>query len=640
MNKDILYQGNSTISIENLPDYDHSVVIKRLSKRHPSLRSLRVLENEYEMTRTLSSVEGVRKALGQQLFENQPAIILEYIDGETLRDTITEEQLNLRSKLEIALDLARILGEVHQLNVIHLDVNSKNVLIGNENQRVHLIDLGSASYIDRSGYQKVKPDQLLGTLPYIAPEQTGRINRAVDERSDLYSLGVVLYELMTGQLPFDSKDPMVLVHDHIARVPNSPSEVSAEIPEVLSAIILKLLSKNAEDRYQSATGVQTDLEQCLQRLSREDTIDVFPLGEVDYAGWFKYPQALYGRQAELKILEQTFESASKETSSMIFIGGYSGTGKTALVEEMQRPVSEKAGYFIEGKFDQYLRTTPYSAITQAFAEFVSLVLAEPEKRFDEWQDRIRSAFGDLGQVLIDVIPALEELIGPQPDVPQLGGQEAENRFNFVFINFLLTVATETHPLVLFIDDLQWIDPASLRLLNVIQSEFNRPGLLVIGAYRDNEVVASHPLMRILDHQEGTGIPIRILKLEDLHPQHVEKLLSDSLRSSEGIPDLGTIVFEKTHGNPFFLRRLLASLYEEGRFHYDPETISWKWDIKVIDSAAISDNVADFLAKRITQLPEDTQNILTLAAFIGNRYDLPTLLLISGLAERDVINSIF
>jgi len=257
--------------------------------------------------------------------------------------------------------------------VIHLDLNSKNVLIGKEDQAVRFIDLGSAIRITGNAHQKVRPDQMLGTLPYISPEQTGRINRAVDERSDLYSLGVVLYELVTGQLPFDSKNPMELIHSHIARVPVSPSEVSSESPEVISSIILKLLTKNAEDRYQSAAGVQVDLEKCLQRLRPDNTIEGFPVGEADYSSRLTFPQKLYGRESELKELMSAFKRACRENSSMVFVSGYSGIGKTALVEEIQRPVSEKRGYFIEGKFDQYLRTTPYTAITQVFTAFVTQI---------------------------------------------------------------------------------------------------------------------------------------------------------------------------------------------------------------------------------------------------------------------------
>jgi serine/threonine protein kinase len=352
MKQDIIYQGNSIISVETHPDYSSPVVIKKPSKRHPSRRSLRSLEKEYEMTRHLNGVEGVRKALGQQPIENRPALILEYIEGETLQDYIARKTLDLRSRLEIAANLARILGGIHEQNVIHLDLNSSNILIGKKQGAVHIIDFGAASQIDRNCHLRVRPDQILRKLSYIAPEQTGRINRSMDERSDLYSLGVVLYELMTCQLPFDSKDPMEIVHHHIARIPIPPSELSSEIPEVVSSIILKLLRKVAEDRYQSAVGVQVDLEKCLQRLTSENTIDDFPVGEDDRSNRLIFPQKLYGRESELKELESVFESVCQGRLSMVLVGGYSGIGKTALVEEIQRPVSERGGSFLRGKFDQ------------------------------------------------------------------------------------------------------------------------------------------------------------------------------------------------------------------------------------------------------------------------------------------------
>ena len=347
MQTQIIYQGNSIISVETHPQYSHPVVIKKPSNKDSSGWNLRTLEREYEMTRSLDSVEGVRKALGQKQFEDKQVLVLEYIEGETLQDHISGNKLDIRSKLEIVINLARILGDIHQQNIIHLDINSKNILIGKKRREVHLIDLGSALYIDKCGNLKVQPDQPLGNLPYISPEQTGRMNRALDERSDLYSLGVVLYELMTGQLPFDSKDPIEIVHHHIARIPDSPSKVRSEIPEVLSAIILKLLAKDEKDRYQSAAGLQNDLEKCLHSLSPEGTINDFPLGETDYASRLRFSQKLYGRNHELKVLESAFESVCRGTFSIVFVGGYSGIGKTALVEEIQRPVSKKNGYFLQ-----------------------------------------------------------------------------------------------------------------------------------------------------------------------------------------------------------------------------------------------------------------------------------------------------
>jgi predicted ATPase len=307
-----------------------------------------------------------------------------------------------------------------------------------------------------------------------------------------------------------------------------------------------------------------------------------------------------------------------------------------LIEEIQKPVSENKGYFIMGKFDQYLMTTPYSGITLAFEGFISQILAEPEENFIEWRDNIQSAVGDLGKVLTDVIPAMGELLGTQPDIPQLGGQEAENRFNYVFINFLSAAATKEHPLAIFIDDLQWIDAASLKLLKVIETDFDQPGLFVIGAYRDNEVDNSHPLMDFISKREEKSMQLRLMKINDLNEQHLEDFLSDTLKTDRGIKELEEIIFEKTHGNPFFSRRLLSSLNEEGRIIYDSEINNWVWNIADIKSETIADNVADLLAKNIAALPEEIKNILSLAACIGNRFDIHTLALISGLSEPEVL----
>ncbi len=629
MQQNIIFQGNSVISVETHPQYSHPVVIKKSSDRYPSQRRLGSLKNEYEITRSLNAVEGVRKALGKKPNEGQPELILEYIDGETLRDYIGRKTLDLRAKLDIAVDLTRIFGKIHEQNVIHLDLNSKNILISNENQAVHIIGLGSAFRITGNIIQKVRPDQMLGTLQYISPEQTGRINRAVDERSDLYSLGIVLYELMTRQLPFDSKDPLELVHNHIARVPLSPSAVLPEIPEVISVIILKLLSKNAENRYQSAAGLQVDLEKCLQHLSPEDTIEEFPLGESDYASRLRFPQKLYGRDRELKELESAFESVCRDTSSIVFVGGSSGIGKTALVEEIQQPVSEKGGYFIEGKFDQ-LATTPYAGITQAFARFVSQILTQTETRLAAWRSKILEAVGQNGRVLADFIPTLELVIGPQPAAPDLSGQEAQNRFNYVFQRFLCAVARSEHPIFLFLDDLQWIDPASLGLLKNLFSSPDLAHLLVVGAYRDNEVHEDHPLMTIIADLEKAGVNLRRMTLQKLSEADVDALISDALRRDPGeIREFSWLVYSQTDGNPFFTRQVLRSLVDQGLIAIDTATGRWRWDMDDLRNLDVVDSVVELLVGKLKELPADIQETLKVAACIGNQFDIATLAVVTA-----------
>jgi len=635
-NKNIIHRGNSIISVETHPDYSHPVLIKKPAKRYPSRRSLRSLEKEYEMTRCLDTVQGVRKALGQKSIENQALLILEYINGKTLKEYIAEKTLDLRSRLQIAVDLARILANIHDHNVIHLDVNSKNILIKKTQPTtsVCFIDLGSASYIGGNGFLKVRPDQMLGTLSNISPEQTGRINRAVDERSDLYSLGVVLYELVTGQLPFDAKDPLELVHHHLVRIPVSPSEIS-DTPEVISAIILKLLSKNTEDRYQSAFGFQADLEQCLQRLQPDNSIAGFPLAETDFSRRLLFSQKLYGRDRELEELKSVFEGTCQGTASIVFVGGYSGIGKTALVEEIQRPVSEKRGYFIEGKFDQ-LTTTPYAGVTQAFARFVSQILTQTETQLTDWRSKIQEAVGPNGRVLMDVVPSLELVIGPQPTVPDLSGQEAQNRFNYVFQRFFGAIARNEHPLCFFLDDLQWIDPGSLGLLKNLFTGSDLTHLLVIGAYRDNEVHEAHPLMTLIADLEKTGVSQKRMTLQKLSEADVETLISDAIRRDPGeIDELSRIVYSQTNGNPFFTRQVLHSMADQGLIALDSATGHWRWDMDALRDLDVVDSVVELLVGKLKDLPVDIQETLKVAACIGHRFDIATLTVVTA-ADGDTI----
>jgi predicted ATPase len=419
-----------------------------------------------------------------------------------------------------------------------------------------------------------------------------------------------------------------LVHDHITRVPVSPSEISPKVPEVLSAIILKLLSKNAEDRYQSAAGVQADLEKCLQRLSPEDTIEAFPLREIDYAGRLRFPQKLYGRDRELKELERAFESVCRESSSIVFVGGYSGIGKTVLVEEIQRPVSEKNGYFIEGKFDQ-LATTPYAGITQALARFVSQILTQTETQLAAWRSTILEAVGPNGRVLTDVVPSLELVIGPQPAVPDLSGQESQNRFNYVFQRFFGAIARRERPICFFLDDLQWIDPASLGLLKALFTSLDLAHLLVVGAYRDNEVHADHPLMTLIADLEKVGASLKQITLQELSEADVDALLSDALRRDPGeIRELARLVYLQTSGNPFFTRQVLRSMEDQGLIALDTATGHWRWDMDALRDLDVIDSVVKLLVSKLKELRADIQETVKVAACIGNQFDIATLTVVT------------
>ena len=635
----VLHHGYSIITLEHSPDVEYPLVIKRSSISNPTQQYVKSLKNEFRITNDLGNIKGIRNAIEYLTSENMPALVLEYIQGLDLKDYLANKTIDLPSKLAIAIELTRILRDVHRKTITLLNLSSENIIVGADNQEIHIIDLGSSTHIDRSGQQKVQPEQMLGTLHYISPEQTGRINRAVDERSDLYSLGVVLYELMTHRLPFDSKDPLKLVHDHIARIPVSPNEVSSEIPKVLSAIILKLLSKDAEDRYQSAGGIQADLEKCLKRLSEKGIMEEFPLGENDYAGRLRFPQKIYGREDELKELERTFERVCRKSSSIVFVGGYSGIGKTTLVKELQRPVSEKNGYFIEGKFDQ-LVTTPYAGISKGLDLFISQILTQSETRLSVWRLKILEALGSNGKVLTNMVPSLELVIGPQPAVPHLSGEEAQNRFNYVFQCFFGAIANSVGPICLFLDDLQWIDPGSLDLLKALLANHDLEHLLVIGAYRNNEVHEDHPLMLLIADLEKAGANLKRMTLHNLTEADVESLISDTLGCDlVKTRELAGLIYSKTGGNMFFTRQVLRNLEDQDLLVLDTTTGNWRCDMDVLKDLDLTASVVELLERKLKQLPVAVQETLKVGACIGNQFDIDMLTAVTAENEKAILDHV-
>jgi len=447
------------------------------------------------------------------------------------------------------------------------------------------------------------------------------MNRAIDYRTDFYSLGATFYELLLQKTPFNGTDSMELVHCHMAREPEPPYEVNQGIPKVVSDIVMKLLAKSAENRYQSAGGIKADLEECLNELDVNGNIPTFSLGRNDISDRFQIPQKLYGREQELDILKTTFERVSEGKSEMLLISGRSGIGKTALVQEMYMPVTQQRGYFISGKFEQFQRNVPYSAVINAFQDLVRQLLAENEEKLNCWRKKILKTLGSNGQVIIDVIPEVELIIGPQPPVTELSPAETKNRFDLVFQNFIRAFSRPEHPLVLFLDDLQWIDTASLKLIQVFMAASDSRHLLLIGAYRDNEVRATHTLILTVDKIQKAGATVNRISLMPLNSQHVNQFVSDSLTCTpEKALPLAELVLAKTNGNPFFVGEFLKSLFERKLLEFDHEHFRWKWSMGHIQTQNVTDNVVELIVDRVLNLRTELQEVLKFAAYIGNQFE--------------------
>ncbi|WP_437917135.1 AAA family ATPase [Sorangium sp. So ce302] len=611
------------------------VILKVLDPRRSRPQDIERLKNEYAIGKPLDH-EAVVAPLALETHEGLPALVMEDFGGESL-DHLIGAPMDAERFLELAVRIAACVAAIHERDILHKDLKPQNILVNTATGQVKLADFGLASRFSREQPPAGPPRLIEGSLPYLSPEQTGRMNRAIDGRADLYALGVTFYEMLTGRLPFEAQDPLEWVHCHVARLPPAPLALVPELPEVLSALVLKLLAKMPEDRYQTACGLKHDLERCLSQLRATGRIEPFPLAERDVSGRFQIPRKLYGREGEVAALLCAFESVvGTGCPELVLISGYSGIGKSSLVHELYRPIVRERALFLSGKSDQYKRDIPYSTLVQAFRELVLDILVESEDRIAACRQRLLGALGSNGQLIVDVIPQIELILGRQQPVPELPPIEAQNRFRVVFRRFIGVFARKEHPLALFVDDLQWADLASLGLLRELVTHPETRHLLVIGAYRDNEVTPSHPLLLALDQARKEGARVSDIVLGSLSREHLGALVSDALHCSrEDAAPLSDLVHEKTAGNPFFAIQFLIALHEERLIEFDVYAEAWRWDVTKIREKGFTDNVVDLMVGKLARLPPSTQRALKQLACLGNSADVALLAMVQGGSEEEM-----
>jgi predicted ATPase/tRNA A-37 threonylcarbamoyl transferase component Bud32 len=668
-----LYSGSRSqvyraISASN----QQSVILKLIKAKYPTLNELVQFRHQYTIAQNLN-LPGIIKHLRLENYRNNYLLVLEDFGGISLCDYIRANNqaeisslsntLNLNEFLQIAIQIVQALEGIHQNCIIHKDIKPQNILINPETKQIKIIDFCISSLLPREKKEIINPNIFEGTTAYMSPEQTGRMNRGIDYRSDFYSLGVTFYSLLTGQLPFQSNEAMELIHCHIARMPVSPIEINPAIGRMLNDIILKLMAKTPEERYQTVFGLQIDLEKCREKLLEKGNITPFKLAQNDIDSRFIIPDKLYGRETEVATLltafnrvsgtengeiEATNQSSSlrkcstiqnpKSQIELMLVAGFSGIGKTAIVNEVQKAIVHRRGYFIKGKFEQFQRDIPFLPWVQALQNLMRQLFAESSIQVKTWREKILTALGTQAKVLIDIIPELELLIGKQTDVPELPGNAGQNRFNLLFKKFLQVFATKEHPLVIFLDDLQWADTASLKLMQLLMSESNTNYLLLIGAYRDNEVSATHPLMLTWDELKKNNVIAEKITLSPLNKSSLNSLIADTLNcSKKTVQPLTEVVFNKTKGNPFFANQLLKSLHEQALIYFTHKTNKaiWQYNITEIKTLYTSENVVEFMATQLQKLPVNTQDILKLAACIGNSFDLNTLAIAHELSTDEI-----
>jgi PAS domain S-box-containing protein len=602
---------------------------------HPPLEVLKRLEHEYALRAELDP-DWAARPLALTRRHNRTTLVLEDPGGEPL-DRLLGRALETTQFLRIAIPLTAALRQVHERNLIHKDIKPANVLVDMASGEAWLTGFGIASRLPREHQVPEPPEVIAGTLAYMAPEQTGRMNRSIDSRSDLYALGVTLYEMSTGALPFTAADPMAWVHCHIARQPVPPSERATAVPAQISSIVMKLLAKTGEDRYQTAAGVEADLRRCLAAWESSGRIERFPLGTQDASDRLMIPERLYGREPEIGTLLVAFDRVvAHGRTELVLVSGYSGIGKSSVVHELHKSLVPPRGLFASGKFDQYKRDIPYATLARAFQTLVRQILGKTDVEVGRWRDDIREAIGPNGQLIVNLIPELELIIGKQPPVTDLAPQDSQSRFQLVFRRFLAVFARPEHPLALFLDDLQWLDAATLELLEDLATQPDVRHLMLVGAYRDNEVSSSHPLMRRLDAIRKAGASVQEIVLAPLTRNDLDQLIADSLHCEpERASPLAQLVQEKTAGNPFFAIQFVTALAEEGLLTFDPGAAAWSWDLRRIRAKGYTDNVVDLMVGKLNRLPDKSQEALKQLACLGNSAEVATLTWVHGASKEEM-----
>lgn len=643
---DKLYESARTIVWRARRERDGaSVVLKMPKADRPSPEESARYRREHEIASRIHKAHVVR-SLDLQTVRGRPVDVFDDIGGQSLKRAMPAGGFGLAEGLAIAAAIAEGIGEIHACDVIHKDINPSNVVFNRSTGEVQVIDFGISTVLSRESPALKSPDVIEGTLPYMSPEQTGRMNRVLDYRSDFYSFGATLYELFTGAPPFTGGDALEILHRHLTEAPVPAHERDPSVPRAVSDITGKLLSKTAEERYQSAWGIKADLDRCLAELRARGRIEPFPLGRDDVPATFHLPQKLYGRDREVAALLDAFDRVAAGGRELMLIAGYSGIGKTSLVQEIWKPLTKRRGYFISGKFDQLQRNVPYSALVKAFQELVRQLLTESEAALQGWREEIAAALGPSGQVIASVIPEIELIVGPQPPVAALPPAESRSRFNLIFQAFVRVFHRPEHPLVIFLDDLQWVDGATLDLIRTLMSDEDTRYLLFIGAYRDNEVGADHPITLAAGALSRQGVPVHTITLAPLALGHVAELIADAAHCevAAALP-LAELVRAKTLGNPFFVRQFLGTLYQEGLLVFDAgggdeRRPRWRWDIGRVERVAITDNVVDLMIAKIEKLPAPAIDVVRLAACLGAQLDLRSLAVIHERSPASTYASLF